>query len=146
VPIYTVPIPKKVTDYFVAHPFDADLDMVSLRAKDALARRGYVVGSGGVKVGPFGGELIIDADRDPTADLGVIDPAVKTDDETAAANLRRQVVDGLATLAADEVILRGPPAPNAAQVTASVLHMNSGMQKLVKVLRDSGLLNGDSKS
>lgn len=79
------------------------------------------------------------ADSDVSNAL-LADPSQPTAAEAAAKTLRQQVVDGLTTLIADEAILKGPPAPTAAQVRDATLHVNQGLQKLVKLLIDNGTL------
>lgn len=103
----------------------------------AMTSRGYVIGEGGVQIDPLG-NVTIDVDHDPTVDWEAFNPTAHAEAEIATSALRQQVIDGLAVLAADEAILKGSPAPSAAQVRDAVLHLNQGMQRLVKAVMTNG--------
>lgn len=144
--IYTEPIPQKILNYMQAHPFDANMDMVLARVTEQLKKNGYQIGAKGVAIDGVNGMMMVDADRNPNASIAELNPLAELDAELAQTTLRQQVIAGLTTLGDDEKVLKGPPAPTAAQVRDATLHVNQGLQRLVKILINQGVLKNGGGS
>jgi len=143
-PIYTLSARQEVSDAVAAGLPVAD------RLIALAMTAGYVIGPGGVQV-LTDGSVVIDADRDPTADWLSFNPAALTASETASANLRTQVIAYLETLADNETALvagiatlKGPTPPSTiAQLRPYVTNLaemtldhNRGLERLIRVLID----------
>lgn len=142
------PKPEIAAGLQLGYPVGDRLAAVALAA-------GYVIGEGGIQV-YRDGSVVIDCDRDPSADWATFDPlTMLTPDEVALNEVKQAVEDLLTTLAANETqlvagiaTLKGPtpPATIAAlrtYVTAMAemtLDHNRGLDRLIRYLVRAGVI------
>lgn len=66
--IYEMPYNKNIQGKLPATPTQQEFNRFLAMVRQALIDRGYVLGPAGVYVGPTGGTIMVDADRDPAFD------------------------------------------------------------------------------
>lgn len=119
------------------------------RMADALEQRGYVLGPMRVALAPFGG-LLVESDRDPSADYAAWSPTKKSRVELAqdqavvdAKNLRDQIRGFRTTINADKAAIAAAPPTTTTNIVVQfnalrdmMTHQQNGWLRLLDFLEN----------
>lgn len=101
---------------------------------------GYVLGAGGIQV-YRDGSVVIDADRDPSADWAVFDPVTMlTPAEVAASQVRAEIDAALTQLDSDAQNLETLTTITLRQTQLGLARMNRTLAKLIRYLDQRGVI------
>lgn len=110
--------------------------IIVFRLSDYLMRRGYVLGQGSIQV-PHDGRILVDVDRDPSADVAAFDFTQPTPDEIDRRTRRQQFVAGMTALRADYAKLDDETqAVSQLEFRRMLKRVNRGVTFLGEILQD----------
>ena len=137
---YTLPHKPEVIDWLMEGDSSARTALLQARLIAALKAGGYAVGSGGVGIAPEG--VVVDADKDPSADWVGFNPLTfRTPEETAKEGRRVAVKAALVSLGNDATALETQTNITLRQTQLGLARTNRILETLITYLAENDIID-----